>query len=312
MKTKKTLIWKEFNDLCKKLAKKIPAKKYTSIYGIPRGGLFVAQQLSNILGLPVSDRLHHKALVVDDICDSGASLAKFQELHDTAVLHYKPKSRVKPTYFCECTNNWVQYPYEVASNDETVEDNVRRILQYIGEDVNKEGIKCTPTRVARMYNLSMYGYRKKLVVMDEDKRNNERIDENIIPITIFKSNTDELLIRKTKFISFCQHHMVPFYGTATVGIIPEKRLLGMNKIDKIVKFFAARLQIQEDMGKQIADWIDEHIKPKGVIVVLNARHFCAEIQGDDGDFTTSTVRGIFLKPDDPAKSPKQEFLDLIK
>ena len=194
-----------------------------------------------------------------------------------------------------------------------VEDALRIILEEIGEDTEREGIKFTPTRVARLYENMFYGYRKTLKVMDEGERNSNNHETAIIPITVFDNseNTKELLIRKVNFLSTCEHHLATITnGECWVGIIPDKKLLGMNKIDKIVKYFAAHLQIQEKMTAQIADWINDNLNPLGVIVVIRANHLCAELQGDDGHFTTSCVRGVFLKPEQ-GKSPKEEFLKLI-
>jgi len=193
-------------------------------------------------------------------------------------------------------------------NKEKVEDAVKIILEEIGEDVSREGITYTPQRVARLYNNMFYGYRKKLVVMDEAERNT-KVDDDVIPITIFKNSghSKEMLIREVNFISTCEHHTVPFLGKCWVGIIPDDKLLGMNKIDKIVKYFAAHLQIQERLTSQIADWINDNVSPLGVAVVINANHFCAKLQGDEGDFTTSAVRGAF-KDDNKTR---EEFMNLI-
>jgi len=191
-------------------------------------------------------------------------------------------------------------------NDKKIESLWKEILELIGEDTEREGIKATPKRIARMYKNIFYGYNKKLVVMNEEERskNNEK---DIIPITIFKNENKEMLIRDTVFTSFCEHHIVPFSGKAWVGIIPDKKLLGMNKIDKIVKYFAARLQIQERMTQQIADWIWENIEPLGIIVIIRADHFCARLQNDNGWFTTSAIKGVFKK-----NEPKNEFLKLME
>jgi GTP cyclohydrolase IA len=195
-------------------------------------------------------------------------------------------------------------------NKKKIEDAIRIILEEIGEDINREGIKHTPTRVARLYENLFYGYKKKLKVMNEEERNTY-VPENIIPITVFENKDKEMLIRKVNFLSTCEHHLATItQGQCWVGIIPDEKLLGMNKIDKIVKFFAARLQIQERMTSQIADWINDNIKPKGVIVIIKANHLCSELQGDGGNFTTSAVRGVFLKPEE-GKTPKEEFLKLI-
>ena len=192
-------------------------------------------------------------------------------------------------------------------NKKKIEQAIRIILKEIGEDVNREGIQSTPIRIARLYESLFYGYTKKLVVMNEKERNTDIHNSDIIPITIFKSNSNDMLIRSSKFISHCEHHMAVFPGVAYIGIIPNKNLLGMNKIDKIVKYFAARLQIQERMTSQIADWIWNNIKPKGVICIIRADHFCAKLQNDDGKFTTSAMRGCFKNTD-----TRMEFLNLIK
>ena len=173
-------------------------------------------------------------------------------------------------------------------NKKKVEDAVKIILEEIGEDVNREGIKFTPTRIARLYENIFYGYKKELKVMNEEERNT-KIDDNIIPITVFEDINSEMIIRKVEFISHCEHHNLIFPGTCYVGIIPDKLVLGMNKIDKIVKYFSARLQVQERLTNQITDWINKNLNPKGVIVVIRANHYCGVLQGDAGHFTTSAI-----------------------
>ena len=192
-------------------------------------------------------------------------------------------------------------------NEKIIEKAILNILKEIGEDTKREGIQFTPKRVARLYKNLFYGYNKKLKVMNEEERN-INVKDGIIPITVFKTNRNELLIRKVSFNSTCEHHFASITeGRCWIGIIPNKKLLGMNKIDKIVKYFAARLQIQERLTSQIADWINDNIKPLGVIVVIKANHMCAELQGDNGHFTTSAIRGVFkTKPE-----PREEFFNLI-
>lgn len=195
-------------------------------------------------------------------------------------------------------------------NDEKFKDAIRTILTEIGEDVNREGIKATPDRVCRLWKRLYFGYGKKLVVMDEKERNKEKFDENIIPITVFENISNDLLMRKVKFMSTCEHHLAQITeGECWIGIVPDKKLMGMNKIDKVVKYFAGRLQIQERLTKDIVDWIDDNIKPLGVICVMKANHLCAELQGDEGHFVTSGARGIFLNNKDGIKD---EFMELIK
>jgi len=195
-------------------------------------------------------------------------------------------------------------------NEKKFKEAIRTILKEIGEDVNREGIKATPDRVCRLYKRLYYGYGKKLKVMDEKERNCEKFSDDIIPITVFDNISKDLLVRKVTFISTCEHHLASITnGECWIGIVPDKKLMGMNKIDKVVKYFAGRLQIQERMTKDIVDWIDNNINPLGVICVIKANHLCAELQGDDGHFITSGARGIFLNNKDGIKD---EFMELIK
>ena len=195
-------------------------------------------------------------------------------------------------------------------NKQRIEEAVKVILEEIGEDTEREGIKHTPTRVARLYENLFYGYSKKLRAVDENERNTNPWQDEI-PITVFKTDSQDMLIRKVDFVSTCEHHLASITnGEAWVGMIPNGKLLGMNKIDKIVKYFAARLQLQERLGAQVADWIQENINPKGIIVVLKANHMCAELQGDGGHFTTSAIRGVFANED--SGEARSEFLRLIK
>jgi len=301
--------WKEFKDLVEQLDKKILRSKVSYIYGIPRGGQYVALMLSEISGIPMTNEITEDTIIVDDVADSGSTLARYHGKGcGVATLHVKPHSVVKPHFWVKETEAWLIYPWETNS-DETIKDSVLRILELIGENPNREGIKYTPHRVARLYNNLFYGYRKKLVVMNEEERNT-KLDKDVIPITVFKNESDEMLIRQVNCVSHCEHHIAIFPMRVWVGIIPDKKLMGMNKIDKVVKYFAARLQIQERMTNQIASWINDNIEPKGVIVVIKGVHYCAELQGDSGNFTTSAVKGIFLNPE-PNKDPKSEFLKLI-
>jgi len=192
-------------------------------------------------------------------------------------------------------------------NTERFKAAVKVIIEEIGEDTEREGVKYTPTRVARLYGNLFYAYTKKLEAMREDKRNTSP-GEGVIPITVFKNTNRGMVIRRATFTSFCEHHMVPFIGEAWVGIIPGKWMIGMNKIDKIVKYFAAKLQVQEQLTSDVVGWLNEYVEPKGVIVVIRAKHQCAELQGDNGDFTTSEVRGIFAED----KAARDEFLKLMQ
>lgn len=188
-----------------------------------------------------------------------------------------------------------------------IEKGFKLILEGTGENLNREGIKDTPKRAARLWSSRNYGYNTKLKVMSSGERNEKDTHGNIIPITIFPATTNGLLVRKVRFGSLCEHHLVDIKGECWVGIIPNTKILGMNKIDKIVKWFGSRLQIQENLTKQILTWINDNIQPQGVIVIIKADHQCANLQGDEGHFTTSEVSGVFKE----SVSAKSEFLKLI-
>ena len=168
------------------------------------------------------------------------------------------------------------------------------LLKAVGEDPNREGLKNTPDRVARMYAELLSGY------TEEPAR--------IINNALFQVNYDEMvLVRDIEFYSLCEHHMLPFLGRAHVAYIPSGTVIGLSKIPRIVDMYARRLQIQERMTRQIADLIQETLKPQGVAVVVEALHLCAMMRGvrkHDARMTTSAMHGSFRAN----LATRQEFL----
>ncbi len=160
---------------------------------------------------------------------------------------------------------------------------VATILKAIGEDPQRDGLQDTPTRVARMYTELLAGYRTDPVALVND--------------ALFDVDYDEMVIvRDIEFYSLCEHHMLPFIGRAHVAYIPKGRVLGLSKIPRIVDMFARRLQVQERLTRQIADFLDELLHPHGVAVVLEAYHLCAMIRGvkkHNARMVTSTMLGSF-------------------
>ncbi len=171
---------------------------------------------------------------------------------------------------------------------------VADILAAVGEDIHRDGLQRTPDRVARMYGELLAGYRTDPVALVND--------------ALFDVNYDEMVIvRDIEFYSLCEHHMLPFVGRAHVAYIPKGRVLGLSKIPRIVDMFARRLQVQERLTRQIADFLNELLHPMGVAVVLEAFHMCAMIRGvkkHDARMVTSTMLGAFRN--NPAT--RNEFL----
>ncbi len=182
-------------------------------------------------------------------------------------------------------------------DQDAIRDSVAAILKAIGENPEREGLAKTPERVARMFVELLSGYRADPVAM--------------VNGAIFVEAYDEMVIvRDIEFYSLCEHHMLPFLGRAHVAYIPDGKVIGLSKIPRIVDMFSHRLQVQERMTRQVADFIEELLHPKGVAVVLEALHLCSMIRGvkkHDARLTTSTMLGVF-KTD---LAQRMEFLDNI-
>jgi GTP cyclohydrolase I len=192
----------------------------------------------------------------------------------------------KSTLFCLNKDDYIR----------TVSKIVRDQIEAIGEDPEREGLKETPLRVAKLLRESLKGY-----CAEEEPK-----------ITTFsnKENYDEMVFDEGYFYSYCEHHMIPFFGKAFIAYIPDKNIIGISKLSRIVDHFAARLQIQERLTKQIAEFLQKRLEPKGVAVVLHARHLCREMRGVkkfNSKMTTTEVLGLFRE--NPAT--RQEFLDLV-
>lgn len=176
-----------------------------------------------------------------------------------------------------------------------VEAAVHEILREIGEDPTRQGLQGTPERVHRMYTELTAGYH-----VDPDR---------LINRAIFDVDYSEMVIVKDiPFYSLCEHHLLPFFGRAAVAYIPRGRVIGLSKIPRIVEMYARRLQVQERLTQQIADFLEERLQPQGVGVVLEATHLCAAMRGvrkPGTVMTTSAVLGLFRTRD----RTRAEFLD---
>jgi len=185
----------------------------------------------------------------------------------------------------------------MMNKEEEFEQAITKVLELIGEDPKREGLLKTPSRVAKAFKFLTEGY-------SQDPK-------EILNQALFSSSNDEMvLLRDIEFYSMCEHHMLPIIGRAHVAYIPDGKVVGLSKIPRIVNVFARRLQIQEQMTEQIADAIRDAIKPKGVAVVLHARHMCMEMRGVEKVNSTtvsSALRGLF-KSDERTRS---EFYNLI-
>ncbi len=183
-------------------------------------------------------------------------------------------------------------------DQERAEAAVRELLAAVGEDPDREGLLETPARVARMYREIFAGLHR---------------DPAEVLTTVFEEGHDEMVIvRDMELTSLCEHHLVPFVGKAHVGYIPndEGQITGLSKLGRLVDLYARRPQVQERLTTQIADALEEQLKPRGVIVVIEAEHLCMSIRGvrKPGSSTvTSAVRGLFRD----STSTRAEAMSLI-
>lgn len=186
---------------------------------------------------------------------------------------------------------------ETEIDEASIEAAVKQLLRAFGDDPGRPGLERTPARIAQMYKELLVGYRTDPVAMVND--------------ALFEVTYDEMvLVRDIEFYSLCEHHMLPFLGRAHVAYFPRGRVIGLSKIPRIVDFFSRRLQLQERMTRQIADFVQELLDPHGVAVVVEGMHLCAMMRGvgkHDARMTTSAMLGAFRT----SIATRQEFLDNI-
>jgi GTP cyclohydrolase I len=184
-----------------------------------------------------------------------------------------------------------------SSEQEHFEEAVRRMIGDVGEDVTREGLLKTPERVFKAYEFMFGGYQ-------EDP-------QAILNSAMFTTSNDEMvLIKDIEFYSTCEHHLLPIIGRAHIAYIPDGKVVGLSKIPRVVDVFARRMQIQEQLTEQIADALMRSINPKGVAVVIQARHMCMEMRGVQkisSTTTSSALRGLFKRDE----KTRMEFFSLI-
>jgi len=178
-----------------------------------------------------------------------------------------------------------------------MEEFYKSLIQNIGEDVNRDGLRSTPKRAAKAFQYLTKGY-------------NDNVDE-IVNSALFDSDSDDMIIVKDiEVYSLCEHHLIPFFGKCHVGYIPKGKIIGLSKIARIVDVFARRLQVQENLTKQIAECILKYTGGSGVGVVIEAKHLCMMMRGVEKQnslMKTSCMLGQFRSDN----STRSEFLSLI-
>ena len=291
--------WDEIDKLVQALADRLDGADHLRVYGIPRGGQIVAGLLQRY-GIVACDLLHEASALVDDVRDSGATAERWTDSTGLSVYSLVEKPIDTPS-------GWVRFPWEEESKAEAA-DHVTRLLETLGLDVTSGGLRDTPTRVVKLYEEMTAGRHQDI--------------DDILSRT-FETESDEIVVvRDLPYFSMCEHHLMPFFGTVTVGYLPDRAqrskrggpyaVLGLSKIARLVEAFTRRLQLQERMTFQIAAALHEspHLRPRGVGVVVRGEHLCMKMRGvrSDGEMVTSALLGMFR--DEPAV--RAEWLSLTR
>ncbi len=183
-------------------------------------------------------------------------------------------------------------------NEEMFLSATRDIIRSMGEEPQREGLIKTPERVAKSYKFLTSGYREKL--------------DDIINGAVFEEDVEDMIIvQDIELYSLCEHHLLPFFGKAHVAYLPDKKIIGISKIPRVIELFSRRLQVQERLTKQVAEALKSSIQPKGVAVVLEAKHLCMMMRGvekQNSRLVTSAMLGEFRN----SQPTRMEFLELIK
>jgi len=296
----------EIDKYCVNLRDKIVAsgKKYNAIYPVPMGGYPVALKLYPLLNLPIID-INHGAwkmdncdiLIVDDIVDSGKTLSNpLFENYDTACLI--SREHYQCNYYGILNKKWIVFPWEKAKGEGSdIHDHIIRQMEYIGENVTREGLIGTPDRVVRSWGKIFGGY---------------DMDPKDLLTTFENPKCDEMVILKDiEMYSTCEHHILPFFGKCSIAYIPKKKVIGISKLARLMEVFARRMQIQERIGEQITEFIMEELDAIGAACIIEAQHFCMTsrgVQKQHSVMITSSLKGAFkTKP-----AARAELMSLIK
>jgi|TARA_R110002020_G_scaffold165056_6_gene352290 GTP cyclohydrolase I len=273
-----------WNDVYDRVAK-LQFSKGDKVWGIPRGGSIVAGIAHLQLGVPIADSPESATIAIDDIIDSGVTSVALRGRYGLETVALVDKDR-------EGLSGWIHFPWE-EKPEQDIKESVRRIIQYIGDDSSRDGIIDTPDRVVKSWSTLFGGYEQDASSL----------------LTWFEDDADEMVISKNiQFYSTCEHHMLPFFGTAVVGYIPDGKVLGISKLSRVVRSYARKLQIQERLTRQIGELIEPHVE--GVGVHVEAQHLCMMARGveqQDSTMVTNYLTGSFK--DSP--ETRAEFLGVV-
>jgi GTP cyclohydrolase I len=258
------------------------------VYGVPKGGMIAAGFLERAKRTPFPEKAN---IILDDLVDSGKTKAWYMQKY--------PQAEFVPLVKCE-PGEWIIFPWEKehpSGQNDSIQENITRLIQFIGEDPNREGLKETPNRVIRSYGELFAGYSKN----PED-----------LFVTFDNDGYDQIVLCKNiEMFSTCEHHILPFFGMAHVAYIPNQRVIGLSKLARLVDIYARRLQIQERIGEQVTGALMKYLQPKGAACIIEATHMCMKMRGcqkQNSSMITSSLKGAFFED----ARARTELMDLIR
>ncbi len=266
-------------------------------YAVPRGGIPAAYLLQGLVGFHITSNPADADIFIDDLIDSGSTYERYCDEYPGKPFFALLDKRIDEQFRGE----WIVFPWEMTDEgaDESGTDVIVRLLQLVGEDATREGLTETPARVVKAWHHWCSGYGKdpaKLLKVFED--GGESYDQMV-------------LVKDIPIYSHCEHHLAAIIGTASIAYIPNGKIVGLSKLSRLADMFARRLQVQERLTDQIADALFNHLNPKGVGVLIKARHLCMESRGicQQGHHTlTTALRGV-IKDEHETRA---EFLRLCE
>ena len=276
----------------------IKAINIIKAYPIPRGGVPVGYLIAAASKghIQIVENPDDADVFVDDIIDSGTTMDRYCTQWPDKLFFALIDKRVEYPF----GGDWVVFPWErnEQAGNETIEDNIVRLLQYVGEDPKRGGLLETPKRVAKAWSEWTSGYKEDAATI----------------LKVFEDGAEEydqmVTVKDIPFYSHCEHHMAPFFGTCTISYIPNGKIVGLSKLSRIVQMYARRLQVQERLTSQIAEALNTHLQPLGVGVSITARHMCMESRGvkHQGSGTVTTALKGEMKDNDQTRA---EFLATV-
>lgn len=285
------MTWQEvFRRLHQNITPKLSVR--SRVWGIPRGGVWVAAMTG-----VATDDIQQADIIVDDIIDTGRTAEPFRQKFNKPILclvdkKFNAEDKKLP---------WIVFPWEKHQGESHgPAEAIVRLLEFIDEDPNRDGLRETPMRVLQSFEEMTEGSHDDPKQILQKQFSMESEDES-----------EMIVVRGIRFASLCEHHLLPFTGEVGFGYIPNEHLVGLSKIPRLIHCFAKRLQVQERMTSQIANSFNQIVKPLGVGVVVRAHHSCMGCRGvkqPDAEMITSSMLGAMR--DNP--SARLEILELIK